>query len=103
MKSKHLLIFSIAAILFSSCSKDYAPALYHQDIAYQPKPASFDSVKSATYASGGINMYTNPNVSDMLVSGQFNLSRGYVFNGFNVAYGAFGVLGDYENSTIQKS
>src|SRR6202012_1285125 len=27
------------------------------------------------------------------------VSRGYVFNNFNLAYGAFGVVGDYEKGT----
>jgi len=98
---RHIALFA-AAILFASCSKVYTPALYHQDIAYQPKPASFDSVKSMTYASGGINTYVNSNFEDLLVSGQANLSRGHAFNNFNLAYGAFGVFGDYENGAIQK-
>jgi hypothetical protein len=103
MKNRQLLSICVIAALFVSCSKVYTPALYHQDIAYQPKPASFDSVKSASYVSAGINNYAANNLSDFLVSGQFNLSRGYVFDGVNLAYGAFGVLGDYENGAIGKS
>ncbi len=102
MNLKQLLTVFAAAIFFASCSKVYSPALYHQDIAYQPKPASFDSVKSRTYASAGLNTYLNSNLSDLVVSGQVNLSRGYVFNNFNLAYGAFGVFGDYENGAIQQ-
>eukprot|EP01037_Dinobryon_pediforme_P016259 gene16259-16438_t len=60
------------------------------DIAYQPKPASFDTVKIANYVSGGFNAYSNTHLNDFLVSGQFNLSQGYVFKNFNLAYGAFG-------------
>jgi len=100
MKNTLLLLACCTVIFFSSCSnKTYAPALYHQDIAYQPKPASFDTAKSATYVSGGLNFYTDPTWTDMLISGQFNVSRGYVFNNFNLAYGAFGVVGDYEKGT----
>ncbi|HZY40010.1 MAG TPA: hypothetical protein VFE53_25330 [Mucilaginibacter sp.] len=102
MNLKQLITLFTLAILLASCSKVYTPALYHQDIAYQPKPASFDSIKSVTYASAGINTYLNDNFSDLLVSGQANLSRGHVFNNFNLAYGAFGVFGDYENGMIQK-
>jgi hypothetical protein len=102
MHLKPLLFLCCAALFFSSCSKVYSPALYHQDIAYQPKPASFDSVKSASYVSAGINTYTANNLNDLLVSSQVNLSRGYVFNNFNLAYGAFGVFGDYSNGTIAK-
>jgi hypothetical protein len=103
MKFKHLLPLSFVAILFASCAKVYTPALYHQDIAYQPKPASFDTVKAQTYVSGGLNMYTNVNYNDLLVSGQFNISRGHVFNGFNLAYGAFGVFGGYDNGAIPQN
>jgi len=102
MHLKQFITLSAAAILFASCSKVYTPALYHQDIAYQPKPASFDSIKSRNYASGFINMYTTSNLSDLLISGQANISRGHAFNNFNLAYGAFGVFGDYENGIIQK-
>jgi hypothetical protein len=75
--------------------------MYHQDIAYMPKPASFDSVKSASYASVAFDSYISPNFDDLLFSGQFNLSRANTFKNVNLAYGAFGVLGDYENYVIQ--
>src|SRR5471030_228461 len=102
MNSKTLFALCCLAAVFSSCAHVYVPALYQQDIAYQPKPASFDSVKTANYISGGFNAYTNAHYNDFLTSGQFNLSRGHVFNHFNLAYGAFGVLGDYQNSAINK-
>jgi len=100
--AKTIVFISAALLLLASCSKVYVPALYHQDIVYQPKPASFDSVKTANYASAGLNVNTNNNGSDLLFSSQFNLSRGHVFNNFNLGYGVFGVLGDYQNSAIQK-
>jgi len=102
MKFKLLLSLCFVVILFASCSRVYTPALYHQDIAYQPKPASFDTAKAQTYVSAGLNTYTNVNFNDLLVSGQLNISRGYVFNGFNLAYGAFGVFGSYENGAISQ-
>jgi len=102
MNLKNLLLLCCLTLLFASCSHVYEPALYHQDIAYMPKPASFDSVKSSNYISAGINLYGNSQQTDFITSGQVNLSRGHVFNNVNVAYGAFGVLGDYENGSIQK-
>lgn len=99
MKTKFLLVWCCVAMVLASCSHVYSPALYHQDIVYQPKPTSFDKEKSANYISAGLNAYTNTNLNDGIVSGQLNLSRGHVFNNFNVAYGAFGVLGDYQNGS----
>ena len=90
------------AILISSCSRVYSPAMYHQDIAYQPKPTSFDSVKSRTYISGGLGVSSSNNYRDDKVSGEFDLSEGHAFKNFNLAYGAFGTFGDYENSSIDK-
>jgi hypothetical protein len=96
-------LFAFGTMLFfSACSKFYSPALFQQDIAYQPKPASFDKNKSATYLSGGVNLYSNPDLADFIESTQFNVSKGHVFDHFNLAYGAFGVLGDYQNGAISK-
>src|ERR1700679_546347 len=97
MKKTTILLLLSAVLLFTSCSQVYTPALYHQDIAYQPKPVSFDTVKAATYISAGYNYNPTNQGNDYASSGQLNISRGYVFDGFNLAYGAFGVLGDYEH------
>jgi hypothetical protein len=103
MKIKLLLTLSGIAILFSSCSNVYTPALYHQDIAYQPKPTSFDTAKSLTYVSAGLGGNFNTNLNDLLISAQLNLSRGHVFDNFNVAYGGFAVFGDYQNGSSDKT
>src|ERR1700733_12470314 len=97
MNLKQLLYLSLAVVLFASCSHIYEPALYHQDIVYQPKPTSFDTVKAVNYISGAFNANSNSNYNDFLASGQINLSRGYVFNNFNLAYGAFGAIGQYSS------
>ncbi|MFI5138719.1 MAG: hypothetical protein ACHQIM_12905 [Sphingobacteriales bacterium] len=106
IKNKIILLVSFASLISASCSNVYTPALYHQDIVYQPKPASFDTVKAANYFSAGIgvNNTTNSGIngSNQLFSGQFNLSRGYVFNNFNLACGAFGFFGDYKNDVIKQ-
>lgn len=98
MRNQTFTIIILLAIIFSSCSHVYTPALYHQDIAYLPKPASFDSAKIATYISAGGAVYTNTNYSDGLESGQLNLSQGVTLKNVNIAYGVFGVAGSYENS-----
>jgi hypothetical protein len=98
MRNSLSIALILFTVIFSSCSHVYTPALYHQDIVYQPKPASYDSVKAQTYISAGGNIYSNTNYTDGLVSGQLNISQGYVFNHFNLAYGAFGVAGNYSNS-----
>lgn len=102
MRAKTFVLLIGSLTMLNSCSHLYTPTLYHQDIAYMPKPMSSDTVRSKTYASAGIASYTNTNYNDFLVSWQFNVSRGYVFDGFNIAYGAFGVLGQYQNSAINE-
>jgi hypothetical protein len=102
MSLKQLLPCCFMILLFASCSHIYEPALYHQDIVYQPKPTSFDTVKAATYISGAFNANSNTNYNDFLVSGQVNLSRGYVFDNFNLAYGVFGAVGQYESDQASK-
>jgi hypothetical protein len=102
MKLKSFILISgILATLYSCSDHTYAPALFHQDIAYQPKPASYDTAKSATYISMGLNYYLDPTWTAFLASGQFNISRGYVFNHFNLAYGAFGALGNFDEGTFR--
>ncbi len=98
---KTFITIFFGAIVFSSCSNVYSPAFYRQDIAYQPKPASFSMAKTENYASAGLN-YVNSNSNDFQVGGQFNISQGRTFNHFNLAYGAFGAFGRYHNGTINK-
>src|SRR6185312_15257168 len=99
MKFRWPLIFICFAVL-ESCSHVYTPALYHHDIAYQPKPSSFDTAKTASYISGGYFASTNVNLNDFEEAGEVNFSRGYIFKHLNLAFGTFGMLGDYENSAI---
>lgn len=98
MRFKLLLVLCFSLLMLVSCSHVYGPALYHQDIAYQPKPTSFDKASTATYASVGLNNYSGVNYTDFLTSGQVNLSQGVRLDNFNIAYGAFGVFGDYQYS-----
>ena len=90
--------------LFSACSNHvYAPAMYHQDIAYMPKPASFSKEKTANYVSGGVGLATDPTWNNSLLSAQFNYSQGYVFKDANFAWGVFAVAGNYEKSNDDNS
>jgi|GEM_PF-6938609 len=98
MKNTYLLpLLAFVAFFNASCIRLYSPAMYHQDVAYMPKPASFDKESEATYISAGLNTYTNSSFNDAVVSGQLNLSQGFVFDNVNFAYGAFAAFGDYQN------
>lgn len=99
MRNFYLSFILLAAATFSSCSQIYIPALYHQDIVYQPKPASWDSTKRATYISIGYNDNSGANTADDLGSGQLNISQAYTGKNFNIAYGVFGVAGNYTRDT----
>ena len=100
MNLKLLFTACCTVLLIASCSHDYEPALFHQDIVYMPKPASFDSVKSATYISGAFSYNINSNGNDQALSGQLNISEGHTFKHFNLAYGAFAIYGNYENLSV---
>ena len=95
MKSLYLVLF--AALALYSCSKIYTPVLFHQDIAYMPKPASFDSLSTQVYASIGGGVRPDAYFRDEMYSGQANLSVGHHFNNFNLAYGGFAEFGDYKS------
>jgi hypothetical protein len=98
MKKIYLHLIAVI-LLLSSCAKVYTPALFHQDIAYMPKPTSFDKETSANYVSAGLNSYTSTSFNDLVVSGQLNFSRAHVINNFNIAYGTFAEFGSYQNGT----
>jgi hypothetical protein len=97
MRNFYTLVILFLVAVCSSCTAThvYIPALYNHDIAYQPKPASWDSTKFATYVSAGYYASDGSNVNDDLESGQLNISQAYTGKNFNIAYGAFGVAGNY--------
>lgn len=85
--------------LLSSCTRNfYAPALFNNDISYQPKPASFDSAKHSGYITGGFGF--NPAVSnkEVITFGEVNIAQAHDLGGVNVAYGAFGYAGAISNN-----
>lgn len=89
----------LLALFCTSCSKHFfAPALYNDDVSYQPKPASFDSIKSATYVSIGEGFNQAVDLNNTISFGELDISQGHVFNNVNLSYGAFGVLGAIDNS-----
>ena len=98
MKNHRLLLLLILPLL-SSCSRHfYAPGLFNNDITYQPKPASFDTVKHAGYVSLGFGANEGVSSSSSVSFGEVNLSHAHVFNNVNLAYGAFGFIGAIDNS-----
>ena len=99
MTFKLLTILIMTSLFISSCAHVFEPAFYHEDVAYQPKPASFDSVKTSNYVSIGYKEYSNTESNDDLTLGEFDLSRGHAFKSTNLAYGVFGAIGSYNNTT----
>ena len=98
MKNYRLLLLLIIPLV-SSCSRHfYAPALYNNDVAYQPKPTSFDSVKSAGYVSLGFGSNEGVSSSNTITFSELNISHAHVFNNVNLSYGAFGFAGSIDNS-----
>jgi hypothetical protein len=91
--------FLAMALLLSSCSRHYyAPALFNNDISYLPKPASFDTAKSAVYISGGAGFGQGADVNhDGIGFGSIEASAAHTFKGANLAYGVFGFAGSITN------
>jgi hypothetical protein len=98
---KYITLSIVLATLFlSSCSRYYyAPALLRSDLAYVPKPASYDSVKKALYISGGIGSSMGANLSDEITYGTIDVSAGHVLKNINIAYGAFAYAGKIQNTS----
>ncbi len=76
------------------------PAFYNNDISYQPKPISADTIHHASYISASIINGQGANQNDALTAGQLNLGMAYTVKHFNFAYGAFGAAGGFNNATI---
>jgi len=103
MKPQFYLLLS-AALMLASCSKQfYAPALLNNDIAYLPKPASFDSTKTSLYISGGIGVAQGANINDNVFMGTLDVSAGHAFKHANLAYGVFGYTGNISDGNGNNS
>ena len=80
----------------------YGPAMYSNDVSYQPKPMSSDSNDHAGYVSLSYLSAEAPNDNnsfDMITGELINIGQGYTFDNFNLSYGAFGGIGSYSNQT----
>jgi hypothetical protein len=101
---KYIALSLVLCKLFlSSCSSYYyAPALFRSDVAYVPKPASYDSIKTTIYVSGGLGTELGINLNDEITYGTIDLSAGHVFKSVNIAYGAFAYGGNIRNTNIRE-
>ena len=93
MEKKHLLYLIATLLFFTSCNQHiYGPALYKTDINYQFKPMSSDSVKSANYVSGAVELGSGVNLQDEILIGQINYNRANTYKNFNLSYGGSALL-----------
>lgn len=102
MKLRYL--YFICSVLLASCSATvYSPAMFGHDIAYQPKPMTFDTNKDATYLSGTFGAHQAVNTNDVGF-GELNISRAHAFAHGNLAFGAFGFAGQVtDNNYVNDS
>jgi len=107
-KLKNYFPLAVILLIYSSCGVSgpqynlYGPAMYANDISYQPKPLSTDSVHHSTYASATYwsgSPTNNNNNGDEITGWQLNVGQGHTFKGFNIAYSAFAGFGSYLNQT----
>ena len=102
MKKIYYLPFLAVITLLAACNDHYySPAMYKNDMVYQFKPMSSDSQKNATYISGGINIGAGSTQNDNVLMGELHLDQAHTFDNLNIAYGAYGFAGSYQNSSIQ--
>ena len=106
-KLKRLSLVCWAATILFSCrvhrgpvTSFNGPAFYNNDVSYQPKPLSFDSIHHATYISGSIIQGQGANSNDIVNAVQLNVGMGFTSKHLNFAMGAFGALGSFENKTV---
>jgi hypothetical protein len=106
-KTKIAALLCSVVFLLSSCyvhkgpvTSLNGPAFYNNDISYQPKPISADSIHHATYLSATIIQGEAANASDDITAGQLNIGMAYTLKHFNIAYGAFGAAGSFHNGTV---
>jgi len=106
-KLKTALLLCCITSMLSSCliNKQVislnGPAFYNNDVSYQPKPISADTVHHATYVSASLINGQGANENDELTAGQLNLGMAYTIKHFNFAYGAFGAAGSFNNATVE--
>lgn|GEM_PF-303124 len=100
IKARPICLLASLFIFFSSCqtTKIFTPALYHTDIAYLPKPTSVDSNHLQTYISGGLGSISGYNNIDLITVYQAEVSQGWIFKNFNLAYGGFANAGNVTNT-----
>lgn len=101
LKTKYYYSALIVLLLFTGCSSSryyYDPALFNSGVGYQPKPISFDSVKSSNYISVGSGSITKTEYESTLF--QFDYNKGYTFKNINLSYGAFGLAGSVKNTRV---
>lgn len=86
-------VYLVCLLFLASCSSNiYSPALFKHNIAYQPKPMTFDQKKNATYLSGSLGLHQMVNL-DNVEFGEISISRGHTFQKGNLSIGAFGFAG----------
>lgn len=99
---KHTFVCAAALLFLTSCTHYFYPALMNNDVAYQPKPLSTDSSKTANYISGGlVSGFTT--LADSYSYGVFDIGRAHTLKGVNIYYGAFGTAGTYSSSESSDS
>lgn len=98
---RYVLAALFLVLLCCGCNNHYySPALYKNDITYQFKPMSVDSIKTVNYITGSfINGFGYDN--DRITLGQLAYNRATTYKSVNLSYGAYGFSGTYENRDLK--
>lgn len=101
MNKIYTLCLLASMVFLSACSDHYyAPVMYRNSASYMQKPMSADSIKSATYISGGVSTGNGINFTDEFYLGRIDLHHANTFKNFNLAYGVYGFAGSYQNTSV---
>jgi len=105
MKKSSFALLSILTLMIVSCSSPsyFVPAISANDVSYLPKPMGSDSIKVKNYASASIADLSLPYGTGNLTMGFLNISRAHTTKNLNIAYGAFGFVGETRNNDFNNN
>lgn len=100
MKKIYLLILLASLAVFSSCTRNFVPAMYLQDESYITKPFFADADSTVVHRqSVSVSGKLNASIGDLMgatsetTSNMLQVHQAHSFRSFTLAYGVHGTVG----------